>query len=192
MALKTEQEITVRVICSNEELLKILKEKGFKENRRYSLDDYYLIPKKLDIQNLSEREILKEAIIIRYIIDSGKIFQKIAFKIKNITEMGEIIEQKTINCNVVSIEESKELFEAMGYYEIMNIKEEDIVYEKDDFKISVKFLKNRNTLIEIETSPEYNTVDKLKEKIKEINLPIEENEFFVRKAEEELKRVLNR
>lgn len=190
MTVKTENEITVRVVCSDADLLKQLREKGFKEKRKYTLDDYYFIPKNIDVSKLSVTEILSKAIIIRYIVDFGKVLQKITFKIKDINETGEIVNQKAINCNILSVEEAKKLFEAIGYYEIMNIKESDIIYYKNDFELTIKFIKNSNTLIEIETGSKYDTIDKLINKVKEIKLPIEENNYFVRKAEEELTKVL--
>lgn len=190
MAGKMENEITVRVICSDEDLLKQLREKGFKESRKFTLDDYYFVPKNIDISKLSVREILSKAIIIRYIVYSEKVLQTITFKIKDINENGEIVNQKAINCNISSIEEAKKLFEAIGYYEIMNIKESDIIYYQNDFELAIKFIKNRYTLIEIETNSKYDTIDKLINKVKEIKLPIEENSYFVKKAEEELMKIL--
>ena len=192
MSLKEENEITLRVIGSNEDLIKSLKDQNFKEGRKFTLDDYYLVPNDLDLSNLSIREILSKAIIIRYIVNDGKIIQKITFKIKNIDSEGKILEQKAINCDIQSIEEARNLFKAIGYNEIMNIKESDIVYYNGKFELAVKFIENSDTLIEIETDENYDTIDKLINKVKEINLPIEENEFFVKKAEEKLKKILNR
>ena len=84
MAIKEENEVTVRVICSNDELVNYLRKQGFKSGREFSLDDYYYIPSSLNIDNMSARKILSKAIILRYIVDDGKIIQKITFKIKNI------------------------------------------------------------------------------------------------------------
>ena len=128
MAEKEENEITVKVLCSENELLDCLIKQGFKEGRTFSLDDYYYIPSELDIQNMTTREILSKAIILRYIVDDGKIIQKITFKVKNIADNGDIISQKAINCDILNIEDAKKLFESLDYYEIMNIKENDIIH----------------------------------------------------------------
>ncbi len=40
MAIKEENEITVKVICSKDELIKSLVDKGFQDGRTFSLDDY--------------------------------------------------------------------------------------------------------------------------------------------------------
>ena len=192
MSSKEENEITVRVICSDEDLINKLKDEGFNEGRNFTLDDYYLIPNNLDLNNLSIREILSKAVIIRYIIDNGEVIQKITFKIKDINEDGEIIRQKSINCSVFDINEAKNLLKAIGYSEIMNIKEKDIVYYKNNFELVIKFIENSNTLIEIETNSEFNTIEQVKDKSKEIKLPIETNTYFVKKAEEELIKILKR
>lgn len=192
MSVKEENEITVKVTCSNDELIKHLTNKGFNEDREFTLDDYYLIPKDLDIENLTTREILAKAIIIRYIVDDGKIIQKITFKKKNINEKGEILSQKATNCYILDFRAGINLFNELGYYEIMNIKESDVIYYKDKIELALKFIENSNTLIEIETNDNFDTIDKLKKLVNEIEIPIEKDTYFVKKAEDELNKILKR
>ncbi len=86
MPIKQENEITIRILCSKEKLIKHLEEKGLKKGRRFRLDDHYLIPKILKLEELTVREILSKAVIIRNIDNDGKIVNKITFKNKNINE----------------------------------------------------------------------------------------------------------
>ena len=194
MVVKDENEVTVRVTCSKDELMKCLINKGFEKGRKFSLDDYYFIPKTLDTKTLSTREIFSKAVIIRYIVNEGKVSKKITFKIKNIADNGDIINQQAINCDIYDIEEAKKLFEALGFYEIMNIKEKDEIYSKNGFELAIKYIENSDILIEIETEPntEWDTIEKIKNILLQIDLPIEKNEYFVKKAENELDRILNR
>ena len=192
MSVKEENEITIKITCSNDELIKDLKSKGFKEGRKFSLDDYYLIPNNLNINEMTTRDILSKAIIIRYIIDDGKIVQKITFKKKNINEKGEILSQKAINCDVLDFKSAINLFNELGYYEIMNIKESDVIYYKDKLELALKFIENSNTLIEIETDDTYKTVNELKKLVKELEIPIEKENYFVKKAENVLNKILKR
>ena len=194
MAIKEENEVTVRVVCSNDELINYLKKQGFKSGREFSLDDDYYIPSSLNIDNMSAREILSKAIILRYIVDDGKIVQKITYKIKNIAENGDIISQRAINCDVQNIEDAKKVFEALDYYKIMNIKENDIIYYKNNFELAIKYIEKGDILIEIETEPntKWDTVENIKSIISEINLPIEKDNYFIKKAEIELNKILKR
>ena len=160
------------------------------------MNDSYFIPEKLKLSEMSTRKILSNAILIRDIRDkiSGKTVKKITFKIKQFDEDGNIVNQSAINCNVYEVEEAKKLFEAIGYKQIMNIYEEDIVYEKDGLQLAIKDIKNGEKLIEVETeeSEELNTIDKLIKKINEINIPIYTDNYFVKKAEIELDKILGR
>lgn len=194
MSNKESNEVTVKIICNKEELIKILKDNGFKRGREFSLDDYYFIPNNIDIAKLSTRDILAKAVIIRYIIDDGKVIQKITFKRKNIDEQGNILSQDSINCDISNIEDAKKLFQSIGYSEIMNIKENDVIYYKNNFELALKFVKNGDLLIEIETeeNTEWDTIDKIKQIIDHINLPIEKNKYFIKKAENELNKILKR
>ena len=194
MSSKESNEVTIKVISTKEELIKILTDKQFKRGREFSLDDYYFIPNDIDKDKLSTREILSKAVIIRYIIDENKIIQKITFKRKNIDEKGNILSQDSVNCDIKDIEDAKRLFKAIGYSEIMNIKENDIIYYKNNFELELKFVKSGDLLIEIETeeNTEWDTIDKIKKIIDELNLPIEKNNYFIKKAENELNKILKR
>lgn len=188
MGVKSANEITVKVISSKDELINKLETMGFKKGKKFSMDDYYFIPSNLEINKLSSREILSKAVLIRYIVNDENITQKITFKIKDIDDKGNIISQKAISCEVLDINDAKNLFKAMGYFEIMNIKEKDVIYYKDDLELILKFVENSNILIEIETNnnTRWNTIEKLKLEVEKMNLPIEKGNYFVKKAEDML------
>jgi len=194
MSVKEENEITVKVECSKEELLKILKNNGFKKVRIFSLDDYFYIPKNLNIENMTTRDIIAKAVILRYIVSENKISQKITFKIKEFANNGDIINQKAINCEVLDINEAKKLFKALGYYQIMNIKENDEVYSKNGFELAIKYIEKGAILMEVETeeNTEWDSIEKIKNMISRINIPIKKDEYFVKKAEIELNKILKR
>lgn len=92
MALKESNEITVKIKCGIDELYKILEEKGFKVNHKFSMDDTYFIPEALNLDKMTTREILSKAVLVRKIIGktSGKVSKKITVKIKHFDEYGNI------------------------------------------------------------------------------------------------------
>ena len=189
-------EITLKITSDLKDFYNILENKGFKIVDRFSLDDIYFIPKDTDINKLSPRQILDHYILIRnitqYMPNEYKVI-KMTYKEKNIADTGEIIDQKNIDCEIKNIQDGENILNAIGYKKIMNIKENDIVYGKDGFEIAVKDILNGENLIEIETvknNIELDTIEKLKAKLNELQLPIDTNDYFVKKAEIEIKKVL--
>lgn len=189
-------EITMKLTSSINDFYKILESKGFKVVDKFLLDDTYFIPKDIDIYKVTPRETLQHYILIRditqYMPNEYKVL-KMTYKSKNITSNGEIISQKNIDCNIDNVEEGKEFLKAIGYKEIMNIKENNLVYGKDGLKIAVKDIQNGDKLIEVETdekNEELNTIQKLKDKLNELQLPLDMSDYFVKKAEIELQKLL--
>ena len=196
MNLKESNEITVKIKCGLNEFYKIIEEKGFKVVDKFSMDDTYFIPETLNIDKMKTREILSKAVLVRDIRRQmpNRIIKQITFKIKNFDEYGNILSQESVNCDILETEDAKKLLKAIGYKEIMNIKEDDIVYEKDGFQLAIKDIKDGDNLIEIETEEnnDLDTIEKLIQKVKEIEIPIYTDNYFVKKAEIELDKILNR
>lgn len=196
MSLKQSNEITVKLKCSLNEMYTILEEKGFKNLEEFSMEDTFFVPKDLKLEEMSTRDIISKAILVRLITEKMpyKVNKKITFKIKNFDEAGNILSQEAISCEVLDIQSAKKLLEAIGYKEIMFIKENDIVYEKDGFELAIKDIENGDKLIEIETEDdeELDSIEKLVKKVNELNIPIYTDNYFVKKAEVELNKVLGR
>lgn len=193
-------EITVRITCSLQEIYNILKNKGFSIVDKYNLEDTYYVLNNIDIRKQPIREILKKYVLIRNIIqfvpddfiDSYNLFT-MTFKNKNIALDGTIISQDKKDCQIRNMEQGKAFIESLGYKEIMTIKENAIVYGKGKLKLVIKDVVNGDNLIEIETiedNSELDTTDKLKAIINELQIPIDTNDYFVKKAEIELKKII--
>lgn len=189
-----ENEITVRIKCKIKEICELLEYKSFKLLEKYIMTDTYFINKELDIKSISCREILSTAILLRDItelIPKRKV-AKLTFKNKQIDKKGNILRQSKVDCEILNVETGKAFIKAIGYKELMSIEERDIVYEKDGLKIAIKDIKNGELLMEIETvegNKQYDTIDKLKQRIEELELPIDKSNYFVKKAEIELAKI---
>lgn len=193
-------EITVRITCSLQEMYNILQNKGFKITDKYNLEDTYYIKEDIDIKKQPIKEIFNKYILIRNItqfrpdnfVDSYNIL-KMTLKIKNIESDGTITNQCKKDCQIYDMGQGKAFLTDLGYKNIRTIKEKAIVYEKDGLKLAIKEIENGDNLIEIETekdNPELNSIDKLKEKISELQIPVDTNDYFIKKAEIELKKFL--
>lgn len=195
-------EITVKLKCSIEEMYNILENKGFEIVDKYFLDDTYYISKDLDITKLSPREVLNHYILIRNIkqyepndFTSSYNIIKMTYKNKDIAPNGDIISQEKVDCEIKNLEQGKSFIKAIEYREIMNIRESSLVYGKNGLEIAIKNIENGDNLIEVEiveNNERLDTVDKLKQMIRELEIPIDESDFFVKKAERELKKILGR
>lgn len=188
-------EITIRLKCNIDEICRILEDKDFILVEKYLLDDTYYILQNLNIKEMTIREILSNAIILRDIVGKFPKYNETKFTHKNkeIDKCGNIIKQNKIDCSILKLEDGKKFLKAINYKEILHIKENDIVYEKEGFQISIKEILNGENLIEIEENEKFDTIDKIKQKLNELEIPkdkIDTSNYFVKKAEIELKKIL--
>lgn len=185
-------EITVKIECNIDDLTNILKSKGFVINKKFTLDDLYFIPNDLKIENMNCREILSNAVLLRNITEYEPLNKviKMTFKNKVFDNNGNILKQSKVDCEIIDFESGNKFLNAIGYKSLMRIKEEDNVFKKGDFEIAVKDIENGEKLIEIEISEKYNTIDKLIQEINKIGIPIDKSNYFVKKAEIELSKIL--
>ncbi len=196
MSQKQDNEITLKIKGNLDEFYKDIEYKGFQIVHEFSMDDTYFVPKIINLQEMNTREILSKAVLVRKIVGktSGKVSQKITFKIKEFDTNGNILKQDAINCEVLDIEAAKKLLKAIGYKEIMSIHEDDRVYENDGFRFAVKDIRSGDNLIEVELGENEDvcTVGELVEKVKEYKISVYLDNYFVKKAEIELDKVLDR
>lgn len=183
-------EITVKVNTNMKEIEEILINKDFKLSDEFTCEDNYFIPLNMNIKKESIRDIIKKAIIIRQVRND----KVLVFKKKNIDQNGDILKQQKFECNILDVNEAKRFLEAVGYKSVMDIFEKDICYSKDGLKLAFKDIKNGDILMEVETQDieGFRSTKELKEKVLKLNLPIDTSNFFVKKAEVELGRVINR
>ena len=192
-SMKLSNEITVKLKCTVEEICKILESKGFQFVERYLLDDIYYIPNTINIKNMSERDILSKAIILRNVegyIPNKYRESKLTYKKKEIDQEGNIVKQSKVDCKIIDSNDGKKFLEAIDYKAIMQIKEFDYLYKKNELQICIKDVLNGDKLIEIEENEQLDTIDKIKQELERLNLPVNTNDYFIKKAEIELRKIL--
>lgn len=191
--MKFEKEITVEVSCNIEELLKILKENDFELKEVYDVNDIYMIDKKY--KNIEDKlELLKHAILIRDIIEENKETKQITYKYKEYDENGNIIKQGKTNCKINSIEEAVNLFNALGYEKLININDHLLVYANKDDEFVIECVNNKHIYIEIEDKCNYidkcyKSDEEMKDVINKYNLPLKQNNYYAKKALDELNEI---
>ena len=195
--MKISNEITLKIRGSMEKFKNILQEKGYVEKEHFILYDVFMIPENLKIEELSTREIISKAIIIRKVEDLTKneIRRDMSYKMKKFNDKGEILEQKSIRLKIQDCQDAETFMTAIGYKKLMNIIEEEYAYKKDDFELLTKDVKNGDNMIEVETqidNKRLDTIDKIQKVLENEELPLDFSDYFVKKAEIELNKILNR
>lgn len=192
--MKFEKEITVEVDVTLNELKLFLENKDFKIKEEYDLNDIYMINKNDKVCN-NYLELLKKCVLIRNIIEEKTNKKKLTYKYKEYDSNQDIIRQGKIDCCIDSIEKAKELFEALNFEELISIRDHMLVYSNGIDEFVVQSVNNKHIYIEIEEKCNYiekfyQTIDEMKEVIKKYNIPIKDENYFVKKAEIELKETL--
>jgi len=195
--LKTNNEITLKIIGDIQSFKHELEKKGYIETGHLILYDTFMVPDNLDLEKLSTREIISKSIIIRKVDDIGKkeIRQDISYKFKKYAENGDILEQKSTRLKIIDCQEAETFMKVIGYKKIMNIIEEDFDYQKGNISLSTKDVYDGDKMIEAETqedNPSINSILKLIEALKAENLPLDFEDCFIKKAEVELNKILKR
>ena len=72
----------------------------------------------------------------------------------------------------------------------MQIKEIDYLYKKNELQICIKDVLNGDKLIEIEENEQLDTIDKIKCELEKLDIPTDCNDYFIKKAEIELRKIL--
>lgn len=187
-----EKEITVEVDCTLEELIRIIENKGFKLKETYDLKDIYLINK--NEERSDYLTMLSNCVLIRDIIEENKETKMLTYKYKKYNDKKEIIKQGKVNVKIDDIENSKLLFENLGFEELIRINDHMLVYATDKDEFVIQSVNNKHIYIEIEDKCNYanrfyDSVDEMKNVIIDNNIPIKNNNFFVKKAEIELQEI---
>ena len=189
--MKFENEITIEVNSSLEELQKLLEKNNFKIMEIYDLIDIYMIPKNINKDD-DYLEILKHCILIRNVVSKNSNRKIITYKYKEYDKFNNIIKQGKIDCDVNSIEDSVKLFEAIDYEKLLDMFDHSIVYSNGIDEFVVQCVNDKHIYIEIEDNcnfinKKYNSIEEMKNVIRKYQIPMLGNSYFVKKAEIEMK-----
>ncbi len=192
--MKIENEITVLVKCDFETLKNELLSKGFSIKEEYELDDIYMISNDIDLTKLSNLEILKKCVLIREIMNIKKV---LLYKYKKFAPNGDIIEQGKVECPIEDTKKATEFMEAINYKKLFNIYDKCTIFANKETELNVQQVNNEYIFIEMEQKGDYidrvyKDVEELKSDINRYNLPIDNSNYFVKKAELMLEKTLTK
>lgn len=188
-----ENEITVLVNSELNDIKEHLSDLGFKVMEEYCVNDIYMI-NKCYVDNEHSLELLKKCVLIRNIIDESDSKKFLTYKYKEYNDKEEIIKQGKINVKVDSIDNSRRLLEALNFEKLISINDNLTVYSNGVDEIVLQCVNNKHIYIEIEDKcnyidKKYNSIEEMIDVIKKYNIPIKDDNYFVKKAYIELSEV---
>ena len=183
--MQFEKEITVQILDDYNTLHSSLLKEGFKIVDEYILKDIYMLKKEVDINSAPILDLLNEGILIRDVVDITKL---IVYKYKEFNETGEITKQSKTKCKIYDIDEAVNLFNIVGYKELIQINDKCISYSNDEVELVVQLVNDKYIFIEMEEKSEFTNQDFKTEKemikaLENININYDKTNYYVKKAE---------
>ncbi len=183
--MKMETEITVLVKVDYNTLKKELEKSGFQLIEEYELKDDYMISNDVNLTNLSKLEILQKCILVRDIVSIKK---ELLYKYKKYAPNGDIIEQGKVECPVTDINKAIEFMKSINYKKLFKIYDKCVVFANEESELIVQLVNDKYIFIEMESECEhidrkYESAEELKKDLNRYNLPIDNSNYFVKKAE---------
>ena len=193
--MKFENEITVEVTTDLKSLIGLLESKGFVLKETYDLNDVYLINKSDKSDDFYD--MLSKTILVRDIIEDNKETKKLTYKYKEYNDLKEITKQGKVSVNIDDIDSAIELFKRLNFEELIRINDHMLVYATDKDELVIQNVNDKHIYIEIEDDCHYadrfyNSIDEMKEVINSNNIPIKDENYFVKKAIIELEETFNK
>ena len=178
------KEVTVRLNIKLEELINYLKENNYKEIDNYIMTDlYYVKDKEYDKKILPNDYVLIRKIENYLLNKENKIL--LSHKQKEYSNK-ELITDKKTQIQIYNIEETKNFLETFDYKSLLILKDHIIIYAKNNLELCIQEVNDKYLYLEIETNKYYDTIEKLKQAVIDINLPYDDTNYFVSKAQDML------
>ena len=194
--MEFEKEITVEVDTNLEKLIEILENKGFVLKETYDVNDIYLI-------NKNDKEgdyltMLNKCVLIRDIIEDSGETKMLTYKYKEYNDKKEITKQGKIKVKIDDVENAKSMLEHLNFEELIRINDHMLVYATDTEEMVIQNVNNgKHIYIEVEdechyANRVYKSIEEMKEVITKNDITIKGDNFFAKKAEDELKEIYDK
>lgn len=175
--MEYQNEITVKVMMTLEELIIFLKQNHYQEKGKYNIVDIYYVKKGVDL-NKSPLLIFQNCVLLRQI--NHKFYY--VYKSKEYDKFENIIRQGKVQVEVGSLKQAQVFLETMDYYELIRIKDEVTIYAKGELELALEYVNHQYLLLEIEESKKYNSITKLIKALNQTKIKYDTSNYFVQKT----------
>jgi len=184
-------EITTRVLENIDKVKEKLLKLGYQQLEAGYIDDTYFCPSLFGLRENNIADFLKRCVLVRCIRAGEDVFQKLTYKNKVFQEDVTLTEEK-INVNIDDVQQAKLLLLALHFQELVQVKYDYWVYEKDGVELALQNVEGLGLLLEYEHLEDFagkdgTTILQAKERmlqdIKNLGIKITD-EYDVKKAYE--------
>lgn len=183
--INKELEICVKVLTDFNSIMKIMKDKGFKVQEDFQLNDIYMIENNKEISLENADDLLSNYILVRETVGKRIMLEG---KSKKLNDKNEIIEQQSIKCQISDKLAGYEFMTNLGYKKFLEINDHNVLLTNGKNEIYIQDVENLGVYIEMEQknllldNNNGNTLEDMINNLKEYKLPIDESNFFSKKA----------
>lgn len=191
--MKKELEICVRSLVGFEELKSKMMDMGFKVQEDFQLNDIYMIENDKEISMDVAEDILSNYVLVRETV--GKKIM-LVFKNKKINEKGEIISQKSVKCQINNKEDGYNFMTNLGYKKFLELNDHNVLLTNGINEIYIQDVSGLGVYLEMEhknlllDNSNGDTLEEMINNLKQYNLPIDEEDFFAKKAYDMLSKIV--
>ena len=148
-----ETEITVEVLDNVDDLIKMLKEKGFSLDSEFDMIDHYFSKENTKtLKTLDYKDIINQSFLVRELTHTGS--KTLLFKSKEFDSNGNVIAEEKVKCNIDSIENAVKIFGLAGLNNWLKLKQHLLVFKNDKFGFAIQIVDGLGTFIEYEETEE--------------------------------------
>ena len=183
--MKKELEICVRSLVGFEELKAKMMDMGFKVQEDFQLNDIYMIENDREISMDVADDILSNYVLVRETV--GKRIM-LVLKNKKINENGEIVSQKSVKCQISNKDEGYNFMLNLGYKKFLELNDHNVLLTNGKNEIYIQDVSGLGVYLEMEQknllldSNNGDTLEEMIDNLKQYNLPIDDGDFFAKKA----------
>lgn len=183
--MKKELEICVRSLVRFEELKAKMMDMGFKVQEDFQLNDIYMIENDREISMDVADDILSNYVLVRETV--GKRIM-LVLKNKKINENGEFVSQKSVKCQISNKDEGYNFMLNLGYKKFLELNDHNVLLTNGKNEIYIQDVSGLGVYLEMEQknllldNNNGDTLEEMIDNLKQYNLPIDDGDFFAKKA----------
>lgn len=183
--MKKELEICVRSLVGFEELKAKMMDMGFKVQEDFQLNDIYMIENDREISMDVADDILSNYVLVRETV--GKRIM-LVLKNKKINENGEIVSQRSVKCQISNKDEGYNFMLNLGYKKFLELNDHNVLLTNGKNEIYIQDVSDLGVYLEMEQknllldNNNGDTLEEMIDNLKQYNLPIDDGDFFAKKA----------